>query len=97
MKDIVKETFEGCVPFNKPRSFEEFVADPEFLKLLPESVIQELQKNLGLFTTKPQGYYIEGSNFYDEGTYPGKIMMADDGRNTIGFPPELAGLSHPHS
>ena len=94
MEEIVKEAFERCVPFNKPRTFEEIVADPEFLTVLPDSVIQALQKNLTLFTTQPRGYYIEGSNFYDDGTYPGKIMMADDGRNTIGYPPELAGLSY---
>ena len=90
VEELVKEAFQG----NVPRTFEEIVADPEFLTVLPDSVIQALQKNLTLFTTQPRGYYIEGSNFYDDGTYPGQIMMADDGRNTIGFPPELAGLSY---
>ena len=90
VKELVKEAFQGSVP----RTFEEIVADPEFLTVLPDSVIQALQKNLTLFTTQPRGYYIEGSNFYDDGTYPGQIMMADDGRNTIGYPPELAGLSY---
>ena len=90
VEELVKEAFQGSVP----RTFEEIVADPEFLTVLPDSVIQALQKNLTLFTTQPRGYYIEGSNFYDDGTYPGKIMMADDGRNTIGYPPELAGLSY---
>ena len=93
MEELMKETFHEAERV-KPRTFEEIVADPEFLTVLPDSVIQALQKNLTLFTTKPRGYYIEGSNFYDDGTYPGKILMADDGRNTIGYPPELAGLSY---
>ena len=28
----------------------------------------------------------------DDGNYPHKIAMADDGKNTIQWPPELAGL-----
>ena len=42
-----------------------------------------------------RGYYVDGQYFYNDGKYPGKLLLVDDGTDIIWGPPELKGLHYP--
>ena len=82
-------------------SLEDILMNPTFLKNLPPDALNQIQKNLEFMkkvetvepdTPRKEGYFIAQPFFFDDGTYPEKIYVNDEG--TIQAPTVLKGLMY---